>query len=494
MRFNRVLLVSPPAESRYGGLRVPAGVGYIAQALEDRQIEYDYLDMRIGRTYQDLVKKVTVLRPDLIGFSMSSLGYKNTYRMIASLKERFPATAFAAGGHHITILRSKALEECAALDYGVVSDGERTIVELCEGSLPERDIRGLIYRNGNGRNGDGENGHGPGRTGSNLEFTGERAPVMDLDKIAFPKYIHFNMNDYSRQIPIHSSRGCLNQCTFCPNKLIAGTYRTRSAVHFTDEIEYWYEKGIRQFAVDDDNFTFNKERVLAICDEIERRGLKGLFIRCSNGLRADRVDRLLLARMKEIGVKEVGFGVDGGNNRMLRHMKKGETIETIENAIRTACDLELDVRLFFMIGMPHETLSDIEDSIRLAQKYPVVKVNLNNPIPYPGTELYDYIERNKLFLVPPEDYLNGVAEHQSIPVFTTPELSLEERSRILKRCQQLEKEITGRAAGRLLGRFQFLGMILNHLFLIGFFERLFFRNLLFRRFFERLRYNRLIKN
>ena len=48
MRFQRILLVSAPAVSRYGALRVPAGIGYIAQALRDHDVEYRYQDMRIG--------------------------------------------------------------------------------------------------------------------------------------------------------------------------------------------------------------------------------------------------------------------------------------------------------------------------------------------------------------------------------------------------------------------------------------------------------------
>ena len=74
MRFKRVLLISPPSSSRYGGLRVPAGIGYIAQVLSDNSIDYDYIDMRIGYTFEDLRKKALAFKPDLIGISMITLG------------------------------------------------------------------------------------------------------------------------------------------------------------------------------------------------------------------------------------------------------------------------------------------------------------------------------------------------------------------------------------------------------------------------------------
>jgi len=380
------------------------------------------------------------------------------------------------GGHHSTILKEKTLEECTAIDFGVVSDGEKTIWELCQGDLSPEEIKGLTYRDGD-----------------RVVFTGERAPVENLDEFSFPRYERFEMGHYSKQIPVNSSRGCPNKCTFCPNKLLARKYRARSPKHFVDELSHWYEQGIRQFAIDDDNFTLDRVRTLSICDEIERRGLRNLFMRCSNGLRADRVDRELLSRMKEVGVREVGFGVDGGNNRVLKYLKKGERIETIDQAIKTACDLGFDVKLFFLCGSPFEKASDIEDSIRLARKYPVARVNFNNPIPYPGTEMYDYVRQNNLFLVPPEEYLNSVAENKTSPVFETPELPRKERIRIQKRCRRVEREIMKDTAYRMFSRHPILAYAVRRLFFVQLFEALFFNNLYMRNMIEKIRYRKLLR-
>ena len=229
-----------------------------------------------------------------------------------------------------------------------------------------------------------------------------------------------------------------------------------------------------------------------ICDEIERRDLRDLFIRCSNGIRADKVDRQLLARMKEIGVREVGFGVDGGNNKVLGHLKKGETIEVIEQAIKDACELGFDVKLFIIVGTPHETMADIEDSIRLARRYPVARVNFNNAIPYPGTEMFEYIKENDLFLIPPERYLNDVAEEKAIPVFETPELSKEERLVMLKRCHQVEKEVMKNTLRRMYAHYPFTGILSKYLFDVELFEKLFFKNLFLRNIFEKIRYRRIL--
>jgi radical SAM superfamily enzyme YgiQ (UPF0313 family) len=197
--------------------------------------------------------------------------------------------------------------------------------------------------------------------------------------------------------------------------------------------------------------------------------------------------------MKEIGVREVGFGVDGGNNKVLGHLKKGETVETIERAIKDACELGLDVKMFIIVGTPHETRADIEDSIELAKKYPVARVNFNNAIPYPGTEMFDYVKNHDLFIIPPEEYLNNIAEDKGIPVFETPELPREERIKILKRCHQVEKEVMKKTAFRMYGHYPIVGHLIKYFFNVNIFETLFFKNLMLRKFFEGIRYRKLIR-
>lgn len=455
---------------------MPSGIGYIAQALHENSIEYEYFDMRIDDSFSKLQRRLKLFGPDLIGFSMSSLGYKRTYSMLTKIKELMPAVKMVVGGYHPTTLKEKVLEGCSAVDFAVVADGEQTIIELCRETRPLADIKGVVYRNG-----------------ETVIFTGERAPVKNLDELSFPKYVNFDLKQYSKQIPIISSRGCVFHCTFCPNGYLARSYRTRSVGNFVDEIEYWYRQGIRQFAIDDDNFTLDKNRTLEICDEIETRGFKDLFIRCSNGIRADTIDRELMLALKKAGVREVGFGVETGSERILQTLKKGESLEQIESAIRLACELGFDVKLFFLVGTPFETPEDIEKSIDLARKYPVSLVNFNNPIPYPGTEMFDYLESNKLFVVPPEDYIDTITPDDNIPVFETPFLHVDERKQLLKRCRAVEKEIFKESVYRMFSKHRVIAVLLKQLFVYDLFEKLFFENLWFRKLAEFVRYRVLIK-
>jgi radical SAM superfamily enzyme YgiQ (UPF0313 family) len=476
MRFRRVLLVSPPTTSYLGAAKPPQNLGYLSQALDDRGILHDVLDMRFGSGFDHLSCRIRAFSPDLVGFSVVSLGYARTYALMERTKAAFPDKTIVAGGPHVTVLGEQVLRECQAVDFGVVHEGEEILVELCDQARDLASIRGLIWR-------DGEI----------LRTNASREPTRDLDSIAFPRYRRFNLNAYIRERPLNSSRGCPYQCVFCPNKMITKRYRVRSATHVVDEIGYWYGQGIRIFNFDDDNFSLQPERVFAICDEIERRGFSGAEFRCSNGLRADRIDVPLLKRMKSVGFHYIAFGLDGGNDRMLTWNRKGETLAQIEDAVRNACEIGFDVKVFCIVGMPHETAADVEDSIRLVRKYPVQRALLNNPVPYPGTELYETVEKNGWFLIPPSMYLNTVTENTTAPVFATPELDRETRVRLLKKCRRVEREVGLRAIRRQYPRNVLARWMLEVLWITGVGEQLFFKNRRIRQWVENFRFHRMRK-
>jgi len=264
--------------------------------------------------------------------------------------------------------------------------------------------------------------------------------------------------------------------------------RVRSPKNVVDEVEYWYDKGYRIFNFADDNFTFYEERVYGICEEIERRGLSGLDLRCGNGVRADRVNRKLLERMKTAGFRYIAFGVEAGNNKILANLRKNENIEQIETAIKDACDLGYDVTLFFLAGSPGEGWQDIEDSIHLAKKYQITDARFYNIIPYPATELFEYVKERNLFLYEPREYLNNASAFDDVPVFYTPELSRADRVKALRILKNVRKGILNRALKRKLRPFGIIGKIAAILFSTDFGQLLMRRNMIIRRIAEIVRY------
>jgi radical SAM superfamily enzyme YgiQ (UPF0313 family) len=416
MKINNVLLIKPVyRKSHYDNRWLPTGLAYISEALDKANIQNRIFDMGLGYKFSDLRKEIEKFNPGLIGVSMMSFGSRFTYQLMEAIKDNYPDMSIAVGGPHLSNLREKVLNECRAVDFGITLEGEEAIVELCRDEKPLREIRGLLFRDNAG----------------GITYTGDRDFIYDLDRIGFPKYAKAELDKYPRFVNIVTSRGCPYDCIYCPVQATIGRkFRIRNAASIAEEIQFWFDKGYREIGIADDNFSLIKERAFALCDEIEKRKMKGLKISCGNGLRADRVDRKLLSRMKEVGFWYIAFGVEAGNNRILVNLRKGEKIETIEQAIKDACELDYRVTLFFLLGSPGESKADIDDSLRLVKKYPVYDARFYNLIPFPNTALYDWASKNNYFRKDPDKFISEASHWVNDPVFETPEMSLLQRKKL----------------------------------------------------------------
>jgi anaerobic magnesium-protoporphyrin IX monomethyl ester cyclase len=113
MRYQRVLLINPPFP-REGGERIrpSAGLGYLAEAIQECGADYDVLDMNLGYQFKQLQEKIDKFSPDLIGMTVLSLGYRNTFSLLNQIKTNYPNIPIIVGGPHVTLLKQKVLEDC----------------------------------------------------------------------------------------------------------------------------------------------------------------------------------------------------------------------------------------------------------------------------------------------------------------------------------------------------------------------------------------------
>jgi len=446
MRFKRVFLVSVSyVGGIYKGGDVPEpGLGYMAEILEDSKINYHVLDMNLGYGESQLMEQIRRFNPDLLGLGMKTFSYKRTYEIIKKIKKSFPKLKILVGGSHVSLYRKRVLEECTEVDFAAYQEGEEILRGLCLGK-PLKNIGGLIYR-----------------TGKGIAFNPHKHS-MHLDKFPYPRYRKFELEKYwypARYIV--TSRGCPNKCTFCSVPTVLGRlWRARSPENVIEEIQHWYDRGWRRFEILDDNFTLHKERAEKICDLIIEKGMK-IEIDTPNGIRADNTSLKLLKKMKRAGWKKISYGVDGGNDRVLKIINKGETMEQIEKGVQDAIAAGLDVVLFFIIGTPGETMDDIEDSFTVALKYPIMDAVFSISMPYPGTELFDEAVKKKYLIGTPEEYMNSIDKKHGVPVVQTPKLSPDDVKVMWKKSQKIRESVQKRHRIRVLRtRYGVQGKILS---------------------------------
>jgi radical SAM superfamily enzyme YgiQ (UPF0313 family) len=455
------------------------GVGYIAEVLKRNKIKVQFMDLRFHNSIKKFFDMIRQMKPDLIGTTMFSRWYKYGYTFLEDLKSLFPEIKIVVGGPHACCFKEKMMEESWAIDYGITREGEDTIIDLCQGK-PMETINGLFYR---------DNGE--------IRYNGDRPFITDLDRIPFPRYEEFILENYAaKSISISTSRGCFAHCTFCAVACSSGRrIRLRSARYVTEEIIYWYKKGYYIIGIVDDNFVVDRTRILELCEILRSNDLRNLQIKLDNGIRADCVDEEMLKAMFSAGVNKLSFGVESANDNILKNIKKGESLERIENAIRLAVNVGFQVHLSFIIGLPGETEKEVRNSFAFAKKMGVNNVQFYALTPYPETELFEWAKANNYLIYKPEEYLNFVAKDskKAIALLETPELSAESRKALYKEAEDVARSIKRRKQWEVLEPVvgKFASKILIGIYTSKWFEKLYDHSpisFVLKRYLYKLRY------
>ncbi|MEE9295981.1 MAG: radical SAM protein, partial [Phycisphaerae bacterium] len=212
--------------------------------------------------------------------------------------------------------------------------------------------------------------------------------------LGFPARHLVNVKEYTSLLgrdnvitTMFTSRGCPYRCTFCdrPNSPILSGFRWRSAAHVADEMEVCLSLGIREAFIYDDTFTVRRDRVLALCDEIERRKIK---FRWDVRAHVNTMTPELIKRMKQAGCDRIHYGVECGNDRMIKVIKKNHSVAKVRQVVGDTKAAKMEVLAYFIIGQQTETASDIADTMALARELSPDYVHFTIFCPYPGTEIY----------------------------------------------------------------------------------------------------------
>lgn len=401
------------------------GIAQMAAAIKKCNVDVKVLDMRLGYTNEDLFRLIDEFKPQLVGLTIVATRVKRSYDIMDEIKAKYPEIKIIAGGSHVASYKQKIFESCKSLDFAVKQEGEFVFLDILEAikfGIPLDDIKGMIYRNSKGE----------------VIETPDRPLIKDLDKIPFPDYDVFELDKYYRWkqgvMPIITSRGCPFHCVFCSIYLTMGRqFRFRSPENVVSEFEYWNKRGMNKFDINDDVFTILPKRVEEICDLIISKGLK-VQLRLHNGVRVDEVTPELLRKMKQAGFTSLSFGIESGSEKVLKRMKKSINIDQARKAVQWSMDAGIETTVNFIIGHPEENYEDALETIKLAETLYADKINFNSAIPYPGTELYDWIKDNATFTKDVDEYLNNLSPGKvGEPFFYTKDFTKEQREELIER-------------------------------------------------------------
>lgn len=370
----------------------PLGLSYVAAALEKAGFKVEMLDNYLLRKSIDEVKEIVKrASPEIVGMTCSSASYPRCVETAKAIKEVLPSCKIVVGGWHPSYVPESMLQH-PEIDYVVVGEGERAMVELatCLTKGDEKaaaQVAGVAYRH-------------EGKIVQNAQSF-----IKNLDELPFPARHLLPMHLYEKEIPylkakpfttMNIVRGCPFNCIYCETRRLWGqTCRGFSPPRVVDEIVHLKETyGIRGIYFVGDNFTINKKRTMELCELIKKSKLDVEWV-CDT--RADMISRELLQAMKEAGCRTIWFGVESGSPRILEKINKGITIEQTVQAFKLCREAGIRIASSFIMGIPGETLEDIEMTYKFAKKLDPDWAQFNVYIAVPGSGLYDEVMQKGLY-------------------------------------------------------------------------------------------------
>lgn len=166
---------------------------------------------------------------------------------------------------------------------------------------------------------------------------------------------------------VEIGRGCPHGCRFCSAGYIYRPPRFRSLAHLKQDIQQGAKItrkiGLLGAAVSD------LSEIGPLCASASKQNIALSF----SSLRADAITPELTAAMQRGGVKTAVIAPDAGSERMRRVINKGITEADILSAAECLVKAGiLNLKLYFMVGLPTETAADVEAIIALCLKIKAV--------------------------------------------------------------------------------------------------------------------------
>lgn len=194
---------------------------------------------------------------------------------------------------------------------------------------------------------------------------------------------------------IVTSRGCPAGCTYCIKHVsYQFTTRLRTPEDIMEELWVLKKLGMNNIHMYADLFTVSRDQVMGLCQlMIDQK----IDIKWTCNSRVDYVDEEMLKMMARAGNWLISWGIESGNEQILRHARKGAYPDKAERALTWAREAGIANWGYFIIGLPGETEDTIRQTIDFAKRLPLDIALFHVAAPYPGTPFFFEVVKNGWF-------------------------------------------------------------------------------------------------
>lgn len=313
---------------------------------------------------------------ELLSANPKAVGLSTTFILTAQLVRKYVKRIRETALNTKLILGGPTARRCPEThglgDYIVFGDGDDVIVPVLEaikGDRSPEDIPYIGFKNDDGK----------------VHYSASAIKIARIGKKGKPYLARdttipiadWTLADRSLKnnvFPIEFSRGCKYGCAYCSHDR---RKFARDLESIRRELLINAKQDITKYRLSDANFTDGPPTWPRYPYEVCRLMIDldlGLLWTCF--VRANDIDDELAKLMKRAGCFAVCFGIESGDDGILKNMKKSHTVADAERAVRICKENGMYVHSNFIIGYPGETRDTFERTLEFIERSPADMVSM----------------------------------------------------------------------------------------------------------------------
>lgn len=382
--MSDVVLVYPTVGTDTEGVSVtlPLAVLSVASTVVG-EFNVKIIDQRIGSDWCEQLMAELRSRPLCVGIScLTGSQIYHALRVAKVVKENAPDVPVVWGGMHPTLAVETTITH-PMVDYAIQGEGEiafRDFVRALADKQGLEKVAGLSWKQ------DGQIRSNP--EGDPLDL--DDLPKLPYHRVNVEAYVspnHYLYPGVSRLLPFQGTRGCPFKCTFCSEPALTKRYRMMDPRRLHENVlELVHRYNLDHITFYDEEFFVNPRWAMKVAELINGEFTWWAQTRANDLLRVD------LKKLEKCGMLITAPGLESGSNRILKFIKKQETVEEYLEVNRRLAATKIIPQYNFIIGYPTETRDEVYETVdlalRLIEENPNAVVNSFSPLtPLPGTEM-----------------------------------------------------------------------------------------------------------
>ncbi len=298
---------------------------------------------------------------DLVGITTYTMTAPRVYKIADEFRKR--GVKVVLGGYHPTALPNEAIIHA---DSVVLSEAELSWPKLIK---------------------DAENGKLKPFYGPNPEFDMADIPALRRDLIRHNPMLG----------AVQSTRGCPNRCEFCAiSSFCKHGVKQRPIKNVVEEIKQMPNK---IFVIHDPHLTVNRKYAQELFKELIKNKVRKSWVANGTSNVLNKVDDKFLNLARKSGCVEWFVGFESISQAALNGVKKTHNkVEDFRKMINRVHRHGMSVQGGIIFGFDEDTPDIFETTLEKMHELEMDVVEINILTPYPGTPLYDRMDKQNRIL------------------------------------------------------------------------------------------------